>query len=95
MVVEGNFLAVGLLGIHIIGGTIALLSAAIAVATKKGGTQHRRFGKWYAVYPRSVALCSRAKKHTVILFEEPSSLSIETENNKRGRVFLNLTTTKQ
>lgn len=36
-----------LLGIHIIGGSIALLSAAAAVVTKKGGKQHRRFGKWY------------------------------------------------
>ncbi len=41
------FLAEALLGIHIIGGSIALLSAAVAVATKKGGKQHRRFGKWY------------------------------------------------
>ena len=36
-----------LLGIHILGGSIALLSAAVAVVTKKGGKQHRRFGKYY------------------------------------------------
>ena len=36
-----------LLGIHILGGSIALLSAAVAVATKKGGQQHRRFGRYY------------------------------------------------
>ena len=31
MVVEGNFLAVGLLGIHIIGGTIATVTAVLVV----------------------------------------------------------------
>jgi len=36
-----------LLGIHILGGSIALLSAAVAVVTKKGGQQHRRFGRYY------------------------------------------------
>ena len=39
--------AVLLLAVHIIGGSIALLSAAIALATKKGGSQHKFFGKLY------------------------------------------------
>ena len=39
--------AVLLLAIHIIGGSIALLSAAIALAMKKGGSQHKFFGKLY------------------------------------------------
>ena len=36
-----------LLAVHIIGGSIALLSAVIALATKKGGSQHKFFGKLY------------------------------------------------
>tara|TARA_B100000029_G_scaffold505281_1_gene585710 strand:+ start:712 stop:1371 length:660 start_codon:yes stop_codon:yes gene_type:complete len=36
-----------LLALHTIGGTIALLSAAVAVVTKKGGKQHRYFGNYY------------------------------------------------
>ena len=39
--------AVLLLAVHIIGGSIALLSAAIPLATKKGGSQHKFFGKLY------------------------------------------------
>jgi uncharacterized membrane protein len=53
-----QFLSVVLLGIHIVGGSIALLSAAAAVSTKKGATQHRRFGKWYVIGMSAVFLTS-------------------------------------
>ena len=44
---NGQSFTVLLLAGHIIGGSIALLSAAIALATKKGGSQHKFFGKLY------------------------------------------------
>lgn len=68
---EGDFLAVGFLGVHILGGSIALLSAAVAVATKKGGKQHRRFGKWYTAGMLGVFLTAvplALLKNNVFLF---------------------------
>ena len=65
------FLAEAPLGIHIIGGSIALLSAAVAVATKKGGKQHRRFGKWYTAGMLGVFLTAvplALLKNNVFLF---------------------------
>jgi hypothetical protein len=55
-----NFLR-GLLILHIIGGTVALLSGLIAIFTKKGGKHHRLSGKFYfggmtAVFISAIAL---------------------------------------
>jgi hypothetical protein len=37
----------GIMGIHIAGGLTALLSGAMAVAMRKGGTMHARAGSWF------------------------------------------------
>ncbi len=39
----------GLLGVHIAAGSIALLAAVVALATAKGGVNHRRAGRVYAI----------------------------------------------
>ncbi|HTI12311.1 MAG TPA: hypothetical protein VL832_27250 [Puia sp.] len=51
----------GLLILHIIGGTVALLSGLFAITTQKGGKNHRLSGKFYfggmtAVFISAVAL---------------------------------------
>jgi hypothetical protein len=39
----------GIMGIHIAGGMVALLSGAVAVAMRKGGAMHAWAGTWFAV----------------------------------------------
>ena len=47
-----------LLGIHIASGTVALLTAAVALITQKGGIRHVRAGRVYAAAMTSVFLTS-------------------------------------